>query len=233
MGMASLSAFTMAIAFVIAPVPATPRTDEETPSSAAKLLRYRIVQKELKLTAESRIIILDGIGNIEDGFDKKRKILIGMPNVPEARFDQLDEEERTVTEKFFLQAAAKQLNTAQRLWLKQLDRQVRDTAALADAATAKRLALTDKQLKAVEETIKQLDEKAEAYVDKIHEIGSDNRKDDLIKLRQESAKRLLEMLSADQREQWKQLLGKPIKNLDPLELWLMVLEDSAFRTLGG
>lgn len=209
-----------------APVPVTPKpADDAVAPSAAKLLKHRKVQKEMKLTAEQRIAILDGIADVDEAIDKKRMALLKQPNPTPDVFEKLEKEHRETNEKLFKDSAAKLLSPVQRTRLRQLHRQVFGPSAFADESVQKFLTLDEKQKKAVEEAAKQLEEKTDAYIAKLGNDDSDNLKEELLKFRQESLKSLTAALTSDQRDIWKSLLGEPVKGFDPVELWFTVIEE--------
>src|SRR5438876_54888 len=111
-----------------APVPTPPKSaNEEAPLTAAKLLKHRKVQKELKLAAEQRIAIVDGLADIDEAIDKKRNALLKAPmaNNPNTNvFEKLEKEQQEGHEKVLKTTAAKLLTPAQRTRLNQIDRQI-------------------------------------------------------------------------------------------------------------
>src|SRR5262245_2027927 len=82
-----------------APVPMGKAPDEPVTPAAAKLLKYRKVQKELKMTAEQRVNLLDGLEDIEEDFEKQITALEKMPNAPDEAFDKLEKERMKSIEK--------------------------------------------------------------------------------------------------------------------------------------
>jgi hypothetical protein len=209
-----------------APVPVVKPLDGDPPVGAMKLLKHRNVQKELRLSAEQRIAILDGVADIEESIDKKRQALSKLPNATPDRFEKLEKEHRDASEKFLKTIAAKLLTGPQRLRLQQIDRQIRGPAALTDAGHEKLLRLTDKQKKAVEEALKTINEKTDAYLERLGNDDSDTLKEDLVRLRQDSIKSLTATLTPAQREVWQSLLGEPVKGFSPIEMWFTVLEEN-------
>ncbi|HEY3787988.1 MAG TPA: hypothetical protein VGL71_03995, partial [Urbifossiella sp.] len=117
---------------VAAPVPKPPKTAaEEPPLSAVKLLMLRKVQKELKLSAEQRIAILDGLADLDDDFTKKQMMLLKTPNPTQEPFEKLEKERRESSMKFLKTTTAKVLSPSQRTRLKQIDRQIRGPSVFA------------------------------------------------------------------------------------------------------
>lgn len=207
-----------------APVPAAKNTDDPVPKSAARLLAHRRIQKELKLTGDHRIAIVDGLADIEEELDRRREKLLRMPNPAEDVFDKLETEAREKHEKFLSGVAAKSLNAELRNRLKQIDRQIRGTGAFSDPEVQKHLALTDAQKKSVEKAAKELEERIESYLNQLGNDDSDNAKEAVLKLRQEQLKSLAGTFTAEQRTIWTSLLGEPLKGLDPVEFWFHLLE---------
>jgi len=228
MGSVRSWAFVAIIAGVVAaaPVPPVKPADGESPQSAVKLLKHRKVQKELRLSSDQRIAILDGIADIEEMIDKKRLALSKMPNATPDRFEKLEKEHRETTEKFFRSSTAKLLTPTQRLRLEQIDRQIRGPLAFADAGLKKLLRLNDKQLKSVEDAVKAIEEKIDSYAERMGNDDSDSVKEELVKLRQESLKSLTALLSAEQREVWQSLSGEAVKGFDTVEMWFTLIDEN-------
>src|SRR5688500_15223872 len=128
-----------------APVPPPPRADDSVSPTAVKLLQHRKVQKELKLTAEQRIVILDGLGDLEEEYLKKLEVVSRMPNLPDDTLDTLDKEHRKSIDKMLADAAVKSHNANQRKRLHQLDWRTREAAAFTDPTVEKVLQLTHAQ----------------------------------------------------------------------------------------
>src|SRR5262245_58309142 len=94
-----------------APVPVGPKApDEPVPTATAKLLRYRKVQKELKMSAEQRINLYDALEDIEEDYEKRLLMLEKMPNAADDAFDKLDKARLTSIEKLVKQTADKELS---------------------------------------------------------------------------------------------------------------------------
>ena len=207
-----------------APVPATKTADEPVSKNAALLLQQRKVQKELKLTGDQRIAIVDGIADIDEAIEKKREKLLRVPNPTADLFDKLEEERQKQAEKFLAASAKKLLSVESRNRLKQIDRHVRGLESFADPDVQKVLALTDDQKKAVEKAVKDQEEKIEAYLMQLGNDDSDNAKEALLKVRNDEMKALVAGFTAEQRTLWTSLLGEPVKGFDPLELWFTLIE---------
>jgi hypothetical protein len=209
-----------------APVPKGPKApDEPVPTAAAKLLKYRKVQKELKMSAEQRINLYDALEDIEEEFEKRLLALDKLPNAPDQAYDKLDKDRLASVEKLVKTTADKELNAAQRARLRQIDRQVRGPGAFAEPAVQKALQLTDDQKKAAAELAERAAAQAERYLDELGGDDEDKVKADAIAFRKDSAKQFAAALTADQRDLWKSLLGEPVKGFDADELWLRVVED--------
>ena len=215
----------LAVPALAAPVPMQKVAEDETPRSAVKLLKHRKVQKELKLSAEQRIAIVDGLADIEEAIDKKRMSLIKLPNPNPDIFQKLEKEHQAASEKLLKTTVAKVLTPAQRTRLRQIDRHIRGPEAFTDPSTEKTLSLTDAQKQTIEKAAKRLEERTDSYIAKLGNDDSDNAKEELLKLRKELEKSLVAALTADQSEIWKSMLGEPVTGFDPIELWFAVLEE--------
>ena len=209
-----------------APVPALPKNaDDDASLTAVKLLKNRKIQKELKLNAEQRIAIVDGLADIDESIDKMRTALLKQPNPTPDKFEKLEKESQDAKVKLLKATAAKTLTPGQRSRLKQITRQIHGPESFNDPALQKLLAFTDAQKKAVATFEKQLEEKITSYLSLLGNDDSDNRKEELLKFREESLKTLVAGLAMDQREVWKSLLGEPVKGFDAIELWFTLLEE--------
>ncbi|MBA4068148.1 MAG: hypothetical protein C0501_31495 [Isosphaera sp.] len=207
-----------------APAPA-PKPDEPVPAAAARLLKYRKVQKELKMSAEQRIAIVDGLEDVEEAFEKALDVLDKMPNAPDEAFDKLEKERAKGVAKVLADAAAKGLTPAQRSRLRQIDRRLRGPAAFADPAVQTALGLTDAQKKAAADLAEKATAHAERYLDT---LGNDNHeavKKEVLAFRADGAKGFVAALTADQQATWKAMLGDPVTGFDPDELWFAVFSD--------
>jgi hypothetical protein len=211
-----------------APVPVQPKPDAALPASASKLLAHRKLQKELKMTAEQRIALVDALEDLEEVFEKKFQELAKFPNPPEEAFDKLDRQQEAARAKAFADAA-KDLTAAQRVRLKQLDVRVRGATAFADPAIEKALQLTDAQKKVVKNSTEQL----KAAVDKFLDGDGDEddteeqRKEKLFAFRAERQKDIEAVLTKEQKEGWARLQGdKPSAALNLNELWLLAEEEA-------
>src|SRR5262249_4048812 len=143
---AALALLTAPLALA-APVPA-PKGDDTVPLSAAKLLRHRKVQKELKMTADQRITLIDGLEDLSEAHDKVIEGLLKMPNVPDELLEKAEQNHRKAVEKLLGETAEKTLNSGQRTRLRQVEWHLRGPAAFTDPRVEKGLQLTDDQKKA-------------------------------------------------------------------------------------
>jgi len=221
----TLAALVFCSPVVAAPVPTVKNADDPVPPSAAKLLKLRKVQKELKLTSEQRIALVDGLADIDEAIDKKREKLLKQPNLTADVFDKLEKEHQEQSAKFLSSAAAKVLSADLRNRLKQMDRQIRGPEAFTDPAVQKMLVLTDAQKKAIEKGRRDLDEKVQTYLGSLGNDDSDNAKEEVVKFRQEQMKSIVAGLTAEQRVLWTALLGDPVKGFDPADLWFTLIEE--------
>ena len=207
-----------------APVPAVKPTDESAPLSAARLLSFRKIQKELKLTPAQRIGIVDGLEDISEAIEKKREKLLRDPNPTPDIFDKLDEEHTKETDKFLRTATTSILTPETRTRLKQINARIRGIEVMLDPAVRKLLALTDAQQKRIEKAVTDQEEKIEAYLNLMGNDSADNLKEDLLKFRAEQTKAIESGFSAEQKMLWASLQGEPIKGFDWMEMWITLIE---------
>jgi len=209
-----------------APVPMGPKQpDDPVPSATAKFLKYRKVQKELKMTAEQRINLVDALEDIQEDFDKKRAALDKMPNAPDDAFDKLDRDEAKAVVKLMTATADKDLTAAQRARLRQIGWQLRGPAAFADEGLQKQLQFTDAQKKAAAELAGRTAEQTDRYLDARGDDNEAKVKAEVVEFRKTGAKKFVDALTANQREAWKQLVGEPVKGFDVDELWFKSVEE--------
>jgi hypothetical protein len=209
-----------------APVPARPKADDAPPATATKLLEHRKVQKELKMTAEQRVELLDALADADEAFEKKFEELAKLPNPPDEAFDKLDREQEHARAKAYA-AAANGLTAAQRARLNQLDLRVRGVAALADPAVERALQLTDAQKKKAKDAIEQLKAQVEKYLDGDGDDETDEqRRDKLFAFRAERLKDAEAALTKEQQAAWARMLGDKPAALDLNDLWLRAEEDA-------
>ena len=218
-----------------APVPPAPRADDALAPSAVRLLQHRKVQKELKMTAEQRLAILDGLADLGEEHDKKVEAVAQMQNTPDDAFDKLDKEHKKGVDKLLGDAAAKSLGAPQRKRLQQLDWQVRGVAAFADPVVEKTLRLTDAQKKKAAELVGRQKSVADDFLDGGGPIpgggnggGDDDakRKTELFAKRKEFLKQMEDALTADQKAGWTTLLGTAPTGIAIDDLWLKIEEDA-------
>jgi|GEM_PF-6981496 len=207
-----------------APVPVAKPADEPVPKAAALLLRQRKVQKELRLSGDQRIAIVDGIGDIEDENQKAFEKLSRMPNPTPDAFDKLEDAYREKSDKFFETAAARILAAEHRKRLKEIDRQVRGLEAFAVPESQRILNLTDPQKQAVAKAIKEQERKIESFLNQLGNDDADTIKDDILKHRNEQTKALVASFNEEQKTLWTSLLGQPVKSFNPVELWFNLIE---------
>src|SRR4051812_27866563 len=168
-----------------APVPAAPKSDDSVSASATKLLRHRKIQKELKMSAEQRIVILDGLADIEEEYEKKLTELSRTPNPNEECYDKLDKERQKQSDKLLADTAAKTLTAAQRTRLQQLDFWLRGPTAFTDPKVEKKLALTDAQKKQAGEAAERMKGQLERFLNGDTEDEDAKRRADLFKFRKD------------------------------------------------
>lgn len=218
-----------------APVPPTPKADDAVSESASRLLAHRKIQKELKLSAEQRLAILDGIADLDDEHQKKIDEVVRMPNFDNAAFDKLNAERQKQGNKFLAGQAAKSLTAAQRARLQQLDYRLRGPTAFTDPRVEKKLVLTDAQKKSAKETAERMEAELNRYLDGNNGDDDPNkRKADLFEFRKARMKDVLGALTADQKVAWELMLGLAPTGFEVDELWLKVEEEmDAFAINGG
>jgi hypothetical protein len=207
-----------------APVPAT-KADETVPVSAARLLRFRKVQKELQLTAEQRITVIDGLEDIEEAYQSEIDRLIRMVNSPPDQFEKAEQRRRKSMDKFLMETAARRLTAGQRLRLRQVDWQARGPAAFTDPRIEQDLQLTDDQKKAVAALTERQHGLVLQLMDQRGNDTEEQFKTDLRTFRTEAVAQFVESLKPDQRATWKALLGEPVKSFDLYELWICAIQE--------
>lgn len=212
-----------------APVPAGPKQpDDPIPLATARFLKYRKVQKELKMTAEQRIELLDALEDIQEDYEKRLLALDKMPNTPDEAYEKLDQDRAKAVEKLLTGAADKQLTVAQRGRLRQLGWQVLGPEAFADPGLQKQLQFTDAQKEAVEDLVGRVDAQVRRYLDALGGDGEDKVRAEVVEFRKAEVKKFAGAMTANQRDAWKVLAGEPAKGFDADELWLKVIEDEEF-----
>ncbi|MBN9117962.1 MAG: hypothetical protein J0I06_02140 [Planctomycetes bacterium] len=209
-----------------APVPPTPKPDDSASASARKLLQNRKIQKELKMSAEQRIVILDGLADIEEEHEKKLTELARMPNPSEEDYDKLDKARQKRTDKLLADAAAKTLTAPQRTRLRELHRRLLGPIAFTDAQVEKRLQLTDAQKKKAAVIAEQMKAEVERYLDGDGDENEAKRKADLFSFRKARLKEMEDALTADQKTAWDGLLGAAPTGFLVDELWLKIEEET-------
>lgn len=222
----SLFAVMFTSALFAAPVPPAPKADDSASPSAVKLLQHRKVQKELKMTAEQRIVILDGLADLEEEYEKKIDVLSRQPNAPEDAFDKLEKEHKKGIDKLLGDSAAKSLTAPQRKRLGQLDWRIRGVTAFSDPKVEKLLQLTDAQKKKVADLAERQRGEADRYFDNLGNEDDAKRKADLFAFRKDIMKQMEDALTADQKTGWAALLGDAATGFAADDLWLRIEEDS-------
>lgn len=207
-----------------APVPAAKLADEAVPLSAARLLPFRKIQKELKLTPAQRIAIVDGLEDLSEAFDKKREQHLHTANPNQEFLDKLDEEQKRETEKFLKTGTTSILTPEARTRLKQINARIRGIEVMLDPAVQKVLGLTDAQKKRIEKAVAEQEEKIESYLNLMGNDSADNLKEDLLKFRTEQAKAIAGGFSTEQKMLWDSLQGEPVKGFDLVEMWITLIE---------
>jgi hypothetical protein len=215
----------LALPLAAAPVPPAPKAEDGVSAAVAKLLEHRKVQKELKLSAEQRLVILDGLADIDDDHADKLNELSRQPNAAVEDYDKLDKARQKQADKLLGDAAAKTLTAAQRSRLRQLDCHIRGVAALADPQVEKGLQLTDAQKKRVKEAVERVKKEVGQYIDGAGDDDAPKRKIDLFSFRAARLKDATAALTADQKAAWERMLGPAPTGFNPDELWLKIEEE--------
>lgn len=220
------TALVLAPAVGAAPVPAGPKVDDTPAASAVKLLEHRKVQKELKMTAEQRIALVDGLADLDEEHEKKLDALVVPPNGGDEQFEKLDREHRKAVDKFLTDTVTKSLTAAQRKRLQQLDWHVRGVAAFTDPRVAKLLQLTEAQQKKAAELAERQKGAADRFFDDPNNEDEAKRKANLFASRKDFQKQMEDALTADQKAGWKALLGDAPTVFAATDLWFKIEEDS-------
>jgi hypothetical protein len=204
-----------------APVPAGPKADDSVSPRAISLLQYRKVQKELKMTAEQRVVVLDGLADIEEQYQEKFGELAQMSTATDEQYEKLDKDREKATE-LLLTGAAKSLTAGQQMRLRQLDRRLRGPLAFVDPQVEKKLQLTDDQKKKAVEVAGRIKTALERYLDNNDNETEAKRKADLFRFRKARLKELEDALTADQKTAWATLLGDAPTGFVVDDLWLKI-----------
>ncbi len=221
----SAIAVLFAVPLLAAPVPPAPKVDDSVSPAAVKLLQHRKVQKELKMTAEQRIVILDGVADLEEEYEKKLDQLSRQPNAAEEAYDKLDREHRKGIDKLLGESAAKSLNAPQRKRLGQLDWRIRGVGAFTDPKLEKLLQLTDAQKKKAADLVERQKGEVNTYFDNLGNEDDAKRKTDLFATRKGFLKQMEDLLTADQKTGWAAMLGDAAPGFATDDLWLRIEED--------
>jgi hypothetical protein len=198
-----------------------------------QLLQHRKVQKELKMTAEQRIAIVDGTADIEEAFDKKMDELDRMPMAPEEAYEKLEKERETALEKLFEGVATKGLSASQRGRLRQIDWHIRGAAAFTDPTVEKKLQLTEEQKKKAADIAERLKVEVRRYLGNDGAADGTDRKANLFTFRKNRLKEMLEVLTADQKTAWTTMLGDAPTGFVAEEFWLKHTDETTVLLEGG
>jgi hypothetical protein len=214
-----LAVFLCATLLPAAPVPKAPKADDPLPSSALRLLWERQVQKELKMSAEQRIVFLDGLADLQEAYVKKLDDLENMPNPPDDAFGKFEREHRDGVMKL-LSDVVKDMTDAQRSRLRQLDWRLRGAAAFTDPRVEKSLQLTDAQKRTASEQAERLTKELSRYFSGQIDGDVTKARGDLLALRKETLKQMDAALTAEQKTAWTAMLGDEPTGFKADELWL-------------
>ena len=206
-----------------APVPIGPKADDTVPYTTAKLLKYRKVQKEVKMTAEQRVNLLDASKTSRRNTRSSSWRSTTAQRADEA-FQKVEKDRLKALEKL-LMTSEKTLTAAQRTRLRQVGWQMFGPAAFADPHVQKALQLTDDEKKAATALAEQAKAKAQLYLESLGNEDEEKVKAEVLGSRKEAVKKFTNLLTAEQRDAWKAMLGDPVKSFDADELWLKFIED--------
>jgi hypothetical protein len=186
------------VAVAVLASPARPADDEQMIAESGALeivlLRQPAVQKELKLADTDTKKLHD----FASGQWKKAREIHKLPaKDQDAKYDALTKENETFLSEL--------LSKPQRMRLDQIAMQVAGLmwAGRPDVATA--LKLTDEQKKALHDLHKQAHKEMQAIHSETKSL--DVKHEELKKLHETNTKRLLGLLTADQKAKWKELAG--------------------------
>lgn len=210
-----------------APVPPQPKQkpDESVSPSAVRLVEHRKVQKELKMTGDQRIAVVDGRADVEEAFEKRFEELGNNPNATDEMFAALDRAQRKALDDVLVTAVEKGLTAAQRGRLRQLDWHVRGAEAFTDPQVAKKLQLTDAQRKKAAEVAEQQRGDALRYLQGDGDEDETKRRAGLFGGRALRLKEIEGALTADQKTAWANLRGPAPTGFNVDELWLRTEEN--------
>jgi hypothetical protein len=160
------------------------------------LLRQPAVQKELKIAdADTK-----KVHEFASGQWKKAREIHKLPaKDQDAKYDELTRENNT-----FLSGL---LNARQRTRLDQIAMQVAGLLWAGRPEVAAALKLTDEQKKALHELHKQAHKEMQAIHSETKPL--DAKHEELKKLHETNSKRLLDLLTAEQKAKWTELAGAP------------------------
>lgn len=208
-----------------APVPEGPGAEDSVSLPAARLLQHRQVQKELKLTAEQRLLIIDGLQDVDEAQDKKIEMILRKPNVPDEEVQAAEREHVQKREKLLTEFAAKQLTTAKRTRLRQIYWHLRGVEAFKDPRVVKALQLTADQKEALDALMDQVTAKVGDFQNAPAGEEEDKVKVELMKLRADVLKKADAALDPEQRAAWKAMRGEPIAGFNADDFWVKMLAD--------
>jgi hypothetical protein len=210
-----------------APTPPQPKPDDSVSSPAIKLLKNRKIQKELKMSADQRIAIYDGLADIEEDYDKKTEELSRNPNATDEMYEKLDKDREKAVDKLLNDSVTKGLTAAQRSRLRQLDWQLRGPLAFNDDQVAKKLILTDDQKKKAADIAERMKGELNRYINNLGNGNGDDAKNkaELFKFRKELQKEMVDALTDDQKTSWKNLIGEDATGFAVNDLWLKIEQE--------
>jgi Spy/CpxP family protein refolding chaperone len=181
------------------------------------LLQNEKVQGEIDLLDDQK----REVAKVSDeSRDRMRNVFQGFGNFREASEEEREKMQREMGEK--MQAITKEtvkrlegiLLPPQTARLKEISLQVRGTGALSDPEVAKQLGISEQQQAQLEKVREEQGEKMRAL------FSGDNRdqaREKMAELRKESSDRALAVLTAEQRDKFEKMKGKPVNaDLDEL-----------------
>jgi hypothetical protein len=124
----------------------------------------------------------------------------------------LSEEDAAKIPDAVMEALAKSLKPEQLKRLKQINLQVRGNAAFGDAKIQKQLSFTDEQKEKVTEILKEADAARRELFQSLRQGGDfQEMRKKMTEMNEEVTKKIQDVLTDDQKDKWKDMVGKPFK----------------------
>jgi Spy/CpxP family protein refolding chaperone len=170
----------------------------ETTTAQLLLLRQKSVQKELKLSDETAKKVMEFTNKESDEYGKALKDLKDKER--DAKFEELEK----ANEKFLQE----NLSADQRKRLEQITLQVTGLHQLNRPEVVKELNLTDEQVAKLKDLQKEARKGLEDIITGTDRAGKTEK---LAKLREETNKKILAVLTDEQKAKVKEIVGEPFK----------------------